>query len=77
MQMIILEGFMRVIYNKELSDTIVASHLGVELDDAHNASADVTATLDVLGAYTAWLRNNEGAAIATQQRDKTRKHFKI
>lgn len=56
---------------------IVASHLGVELDDAHDAAADVTATLDVLGAYTARLRNNEGATITTQQRDKTRKHFKI
>ena len=56
---------------------IVASHLGVELDDAHDAAADVTATLDVLGAYTARLRNNGDAAIATQQRDKTRKHFKI
>ena len=56
---------------------IVASHLGVELDDAHDAAADVTATLDVLGAYTARLRNNEGTAVNTQQRDKTRKHFKI
>lgn len=56
---------------------IVASQLGVELDDAHDAAADVTATIDVLGAYTARLRNNEGATIATQEREKTRKHFKI
>jgi len=56
---------------------IIASQLGVELDDAHDAAADVTATIDVLGAYTARLRNNEDATIATRQRDKTRKHFKI
>jgi len=56
---------------------IVASQLGVELDDAHDAAADVTAMIDVLGAYTARLRNNEGATIATQEREKTRKHFKI
>lgn len=56
---------------------IIASQLGVELDDAHDAAADVTATLDVLGVYTSRLRNNEGATMATVQRDKTRKHFKI
>ena len=56
---------------------IVASQLGVDLDDAHDAAADVTATLDVLGVYTSRLRNNEGATMPTQQRDKTRKHFKI
>ena len=27
---------------------LVASKLGVELDDAHDAAADVTATLDIL-----------------------------
>ena len=56
---------------------IVASQLGVDLDDAHDAAADVTATLDVLGVYTSRLRNNEGATMTTGQRDKTRKHFKI
>jgi hypothetical protein len=49
----------------------------VDLDDAHDSAADVTATLDVLGVYTSGLRNNEGATMSTQQRDKTRKHFKI
>lgn len=29
---------------------LVASRLGVELDDAHDAAADVTATLDILGS---------------------------
>ena len=56
---------------------MIATQLGVELDDAHDAAADVTATIDVLGAYTARLRNNEGATISAQPRDKTRKHFKI
>ncbi len=56
---------------------IIALQLGVELDDAHDAAADVTATLDVLGVYTSRLRNNGGVAISTQERDKTRKHFKI
>ena len=56
---------------------IIASQLGVELDDAHDAAADVTATIDVLGAYTARLRNNEGVTVSIKPRDKTRKHFKI
>lgn len=56
---------------------IIASHLGVELDDAHDAAADVTATLDVLGAYTSRLRCGNEAAMPVRQREKTRKHFKI
>lgn len=56
---------------------LIASHLGVELDDAHDAEADVTATLDVLGVYTSRLRNSDGAVIGTQKKEKTRKHFKI
>ena len=51
---------------------LVASKLGVERDDAHDAAADVTATLDILGVYTARLRQTEGAAIATQKKEKTR-----
>lgn len=56
---------------------IIASQLGVELDDAHDAAADVTATIDILGVYTSRLRNNECTTTTTQQREKTRKHFKI
>lgn len=56
---------------------LVASKLGVELDDAHDAAADVTATLDILGVYASRLRQTEGAAIATQKKEKTRKYFKI
>ena len=43
---------------------LVASRLGVELDDAHDAAADVTATLDILGVYTSRLRQTEGTATA-------------
>ena len=76
----ILIGRLAFAADKEITSyklEIVASQLGVDLDDAHDAAADVTATLDVLGVYTSRLRNNEGATMATGQRDKTRKHFKI
>ena len=76
----ILIGRLAFAADKEITSyklEIVASQLGIDLDDAHDAAADVTATLDVLGAYTARLRNNKGTAIATQQRDKARKHFKM
>ena len=56
---------------------LVASRLGVELDDAHDAAADVTATLDILGVYTSRLRQTEGTATAMQKKEKTRKYFKI
>lgn len=57
---------------------LIASRLGVELDDAHDAAADVTATLDILGVYASRLRNAEdGAAGMAQKKEKTRKYFKI
>lgn len=57
---------------------LIASRLGVELDDAHDAAADVTATLDILGVYVSRLRNAEGAAAGmVQKKEKTRKYFKI
>lgn len=56
---------------------LVASRLGVELDDAHDAAADVTVTLDILGVYTSRLRQTEGTATAMQKKEKTRKYFKI
>ena len=76
----ILIGRLAFAADKEVTSyklEIIASQLGVELDDAHDAAADVTATLDVLGAYTARLRNNDVATMTAQPRDKTRKHFKI
>ena len=56
---------------------MVAARVRVELDDAHDAAADVTATLDVLGAFTARLRNHEGLEPLTRKKEKTRKYFKI
>lgn len=56
---------------------IVAERVGVELDDAHDAAADVTATLDILGVFTSRLRNPEGTDSLTREKEKTRKYFKI
>ena len=56
---------------------LMAARLGVELDDAHDAAADVTATLDVAGAYAGRLRNAEGGRISTEKRERTRDYFKI
>lgn len=57
---------------------LIAPRLGVELDDAHDAAADVTATLDILGVYTSRLRNGESsAADMVRKKEKTREHFKI
>lgn len=56
---------------------LIAARLNVELDDAHDAGADVTATLDVLGAYTSRLRNAGNGEFTTQKKEKTRTYFKI
>ena len=52
--------------------------LGGGVDDAHDAAADVTATLDILGVYTSRRRNAEGiAGDMVQKKEKTRKYFKV
>lgn len=56
---------------------LIAARLNVELDDAHDAAADVTATLDVAGAYAGRLRNAEGGRISTEKQERTRTYFKI
>lgn len=56
---------------------LIAARLNVELDDAHDAAADVTATLDVAGAYAGRLRNTEGGHISTEKQERTRTYFKI
>lgn len=60
---------------------IMCEHLGVELDDAHDADADVTATANVMGALTQRMRSVggeiEGGALQTNKAEKSRKHFKI
>lgn len=55
---------------------LIAERLGVELADAHDADADVTATREVAALYAARLSCANGAA-NTQQTEKTRTHFKI
>jgi DNA polymerase III epsilon subunit-like protein len=55
--------------------------LGIELDDAHDADADVTATKEVLRLLTVRSRNEDvedgdGSTVVTKK-EKTREHFKI
>lgn len=56
---------------------LIAAHLGVELDDAHDAAADVAATLDVAGVYAGRLRNGQGGCTKEQRQERTRDYFKI
>lgn len=57
--------------------------LGIELDDAHDADADVSATTNVVAVLTQRMRNanggdgGEGGSLAVSKTEKTRKHFKI
>lgn len=55
---------------------LVCERLGIELDDAHDAEADVTATVQVARVCSARLRNAAEGGIS-QAREKTRDHFKI
>lgn len=56
---------------------LVAERLGIELDDAHDADADVTATRQIVVQCGRRLRQSEGADVAQQRIPKTRDHFKI
>lgn len=56
---------------------LMASRLGVELDDAHDAGADVAATVGVMGVYTSRLRNGSSSGMIVQKKDKMRNYFKI
>lgn len=60
---------------------IMCEHLGVELDDAHDADADVSATTNVAGILTQRMRSiggvMSGDALAVSKAEKSRKHFKI
>lgn len=55
--------------------------LGIDLDDAHDADADVIATFEVLKTLTARMRNEEvetdGSSLVETKKTKTRDHFKI
>jgi DNA polymerase III epsilon subunit-like protein len=57
---------------------LIAAHLGLELDDAHNADADVTTTLDIVRLCSLRLRNQSGGGeTGIVKKEKTRAHFKI
>lgn len=55
--------------------------LGVELDDAHDADADVSATTNVVAVLTQRMRSVggtiEGGELSIAKTEKSRKHFKI
>lgn len=60
---------------------IMSERLGIELDDAHDADADVTATTNVAAIITQRMRNTNGETdgdpLAIAKVEKSRKHFKI
>lgn len=61
---------------------IMAERLGVELDDAHDADADVSATTNVCAIVTQRMRSEggtvtNGGMLAVSKAEKSRKHFKI
>lgn len=59
---------------------LMCEHLGIELDDAHDADADVSATTNVVAVLTQRMRNTGGEGgpqLAVSKSEKTRKHFKI
>lgn len=61
---------------------LMAEKLGIDLDDAHDADADVTATREIVRILTARMRENGGnsnavGSLAVEKREKMRDHFKI
>ena len=59
---------------------IMCEHLGIELDDAHDADADVSATTNVVAVVTQRMRSIGGEIVnplAISKTEKSRKHFKI
>lgn len=57
---------------------LLAERLGIELEDAHDADADVEATHHVIAVCSNRLRmNGEGGETLLPKKEKTRVHFKI
>lgn len=59
-----------------------AERLGIDLDDAHDADADVTATREILRVVTSRMREESGGgdsvgSLSAEKREKLRDHFKI
>ena len=61
----------------------LAEKLGIELDDAHDADADVTATEEIVRTFTIRMRNASGggdeggSGLVENKKEKKREHFKI
>lgn len=60
---------------------IMCENLGIELGDAHDADADVSATTNVAAVLTQRMRSiggeYDGENLAISKAEKSRKHFKI
>ena len=59
---------------------IMAERLGVELDDAHDADADVTATTNIAMILAQRMRNaagNDNGEMVMTKKEKSRSHFRI
>jgi DNA polymerase III epsilon subunit-like protein len=58
---------------------LMCEHLDIELDDAHDADADVSATTNVLAVLAQRMRNRGGdmSVVSMNKTEKSRKHFKI
>ena len=59
-----------------------AERFGIEMDDAHDADADVTATREIVRVATARMRenscnSNEVGGLVAEKQSKLRDHFKI
>lgn len=60
----------------------MAERLGIDLDDAHDADADVTATREIVRVLTTRMREVSGGSnavggLAAEKQEKLRDHFKI
>lgn len=56
----------------------LAARFEIDLDDAHDADADVTATREIVRTLTARMRGSQAAgSLATEKKEKLRDHFKI
>lgn len=77
-------GKLALSHNPQVSSyklELMCEHLGIELDDAHDADADVAATANVAGVLTQRMRSVggviDGGEIQMSKAEKSRPHFKI
>ena len=56
---------------------LLAERFGIELDDAHDAQADVSATLNIAAVCAHRLKQEGGTVTTISKGEKTRNHFKI